>query len=125
MKLTEAATEAAARVLLRIERPSHADWDQWTEHGHDRFKAAAREILEAAAPHILKDTRPMTAVEIAARDRPESMAAARAKVREDRAAYQAEMFRAAREAAWDEGQRAWEDELLNKTPGTNPYRSQA
>jgi len=35
-----------------------------------------------------------------------------------------EGIREAQAAAWDEGQRAWEDELLGKAAGTNPYRSQ-
>ena len=29
----------------------------------------------------------------------------------------------AKAEAWDEGQRAWEDELLSKTAGVNPYRA--
>lgn len=31
-------------------------------------------------------------------------------------------MREAQAAAWDEGQRAWEDELLGRATGRNPYR---
>jgi len=46
--LDDATVERAARALLNISRPSRCDWDEWTEDGHKRWKAEAREILAAA-----------------------------------------------------------------------------
>lgn len=82
-----------------------------------------RKILEAAAPHMLKDMRHMTRVEIAARDRPEQMDAARAKVREGRKSTSREQLRKAREEAWDRGMSDMV-KLMGSGPGyeiANPY----
>jgi len=66
-------------------------------------KEDVRLMLEAAAPHMLKDMRLMTLVEIAARDRPEQMEAARARVRAERRESQAEMIREAKALGFEEG----------------------
>jgi hypothetical protein len=51
VKITDAAVEAAARIMLAFERPNHP-WDEWTDHGHGIWKRKARAALEAAAPYI-------------------------------------------------------------------------
>lgn len=124
MEIPSEAVEAVAKELLRIVRPAHPNWDEWTEDGQDMYRSQAIELLEAAAPHMLKDMRRMTEVELARRDRPEAMELARQRLQQERREGRTEMVRAAKEAAWDEGQRAWEDELLGKASGTNPYRRQ-
>lgn len=65
------AVEAAAKKLSELLADYPSDYSQ-----------EAKELLEAAAPHLLADMRPMTMVEIANRDHPERMEAARKKLQE-------------------------------------------
>lgn len=51
--ISDEAVEAAAKALLRIVRPAHPNWDEWTEDGQDMYRSQAIELLEAAAPHML------------------------------------------------------------------------
>jgi hypothetical protein len=87
------------------------------------FKEQALPILEAAAPHMLADMRAMTLVEIARRDRPKAMEAARQKLMQERRASQYEMVRSAKAEAWAA---AWREAAVAHPPladlGTpNPY----
>ena len=70
----------------------------------------------------------LTAVQLAARDRPESMEAARAKVRAGRRAAQAEDIRAAQEIAWAKGATSAGANLMELQASginPNPYRKES
>lgn len=133
MNISEAAVKAGmvAQYLREQGRDDWVPFEEMPDEFLERYRANALLILEAAAPYMLNDMRPMTLVEIAARERPESMAAARQKLIQDRGDSRREMTREARAAAWDEGYKAGE---LDGAYGTNdheppqwrnPYRSQA
>lgn len=116
------AIEAAAEAMYEF-RYENKSWDE--AKSPDVWRAHALVALESAEAHILKNMRPMTAIEIAARERPEQIEAARARVRAGRKEAQVEALRAAKEAAWTEGMlEQFEADLLGKAVPTNPYRAQ-
>ena len=110
MSINEEAIKSAAQAIGNA------------AHTRD-FYAMAEAALGAAAEHLLKDMRPMTSIEVAARERPEQIEAARAKVRAARRETLAETVRLARVAAWEEGMLAqFEADLLGKVSPKNPHR---
>ena len=40
--------DAAAKALLANNRPTHPNWDEWTEDGHERWREQVYPILDAA-----------------------------------------------------------------------------
>jgi hypothetical protein len=81
-------------------------------------------ILEAAAPHLLKNMRRMDLHEIEMRDNPERMKKARSEMRKEVREIKREEIRQIREEAWKEGMLAqWEADLLSRPCEPNPYKT--
>jgi len=46
--IDDATVERAARALLAESGPYNSNWDDWSEHGQERWREAARAVLAAA-----------------------------------------------------------------------------
>jgi len=80
--ISDEAVVAAAKGYF--ENCDYAEWDWIKEPARSSLLSDMRAALEAAHPLITMSMRMMTAVEIAAKERPEGMARARAEVRKRR-----------------------------------------